>query len=86
MLRMRGEWHGLQYGTHDSYQFHTTKSIFQLNVNRNVFLQITSPIICTTHSCKAGKRTVSYDNLVCIMKAILVFVVFQRASSEEELQ
>lgn len=83
MLRMRGEWHGLQYGTHGSYQF---LSIFQLNVNRNVFLQITSPIICTTHSCKAGKRTVSYDNLVCIMKAILVFVVFQRASSEEELQ
>lgn len=86
MLRMRGEWHGLHYGTHGSYQFHAARSTFQLNVNGNAFLQSTGSITFTTHPCKAGKRTVSSDNPVYQMKAILVIVVFIELHLEGELQ
>lgn len=64
----------------------TARFTFQLNVNRNVFLQSMCPITCTTHPYKAGKRTVSSDNLVYQTKAIFGLHGFQRASSEGELQ
>lgn len=37
MLQMRGEWQELPSGTHGSYQFHTARSIFKLNVQGNMF-------------------------------------------------